>query len=310
MTQNISLVIATKDRPEDLRRMLASLRGQTIPPAEVIVVDSSRHPVEPVTSEFSDLTIRYIKHSPPSAAAQRNAGIHACSTLSTLIGFADDDTTFEPAAFENMLAFWNAAAKDTLGAAFNLQNYPSRRNSFLKHNALVQKLGLYSSIPGRVSLSGWQTMIGTIDETGFVDWLPSTAVIFRREVFQHNLFDDAFESYSYLEDLDLSYSVRRTGRLAVVADARFSHFPSPVSRVSTRQFGRFEVRNRLYFVRKHHLSILRCYLALAIRISMSLFACLMQRDASLFTRAIGNMEALVRQTVERPTVSASGSIQL
>jgi GT2 family glycosyltransferase len=274
--------------------MLASLLSQTVRPAEVIVVDSSKQPVESVTNEFSDLAIRYVRHSVPSAAAQRNAGIHACSTLTTLIGFADDDTTFEPLAFENMITFWERAQQDTQGAAFNLQNHPIRGSSFLKTSLLAHTLGLYSSKPGSVSLSGWQTMIGTLDKTQFVDWLPTTAVVFRRNVFERNLFDGLFESYSYLEDLDLSYTVSRSGRLAVVADAKFCHFPSTEGRVSARQFGRYEVRNRLYFVRKHHLSVPRCYLGLAIRFVMSICNCIARQDGVHFNRAIGNLEELLR----------------
>jgi hypothetical protein len=265
------------------------------------VVDASREPVEPVIAEFPELTTRYLGHWPPSASAQRNAGIRACEPAATLIGFADDDTTFEPLAFANMQSFWRDAAPDILGAAFNIRNLPPRGAPILKHSALAEKLGLYSARPGTVSLSGWQTVIGEIAETQFVDWIPSTASIFRREVFDRDVFDEFFESYSYLEDLDISYSISRKGRLAVVADAGFSHFPSPGGRVSIRQFGRYEVRNRLHFVRKHGLSIYRCHLGLAIRLAISVCSGLLQRDASLFGRALGNIEELMLQSIAPPT---------
>ena len=292
---SISLIVATKDRPDDLRKLLESLRSQTVGPEEIVVVDASSEPVEPVMAEFPELTIRYLRHLPPSAAAQRNAGIRACSPESSLIGFADDDTTFEPQAFANMLRFWNDAAPDILGAAFNIRNYPARGNALLKHSAMAERLGLYSSRPGSVSPSGWQTIFGEVAETQFMDWLPSTAVTFRRDLFSCDVFDEFFESYSYLEDLDFSYSISRKGRLAVVADAGFSHFPSTGGRVSARQFGRYEVRNRLHFVRKHRLSLFRCYLGLAIRITMSIGSGLAHRSASLLSRAVGNMDELIGQ---------------
>jgi glycosyltransferase involved in cell wall biosynthesis len=71
----ISLIVATKDRPDDLRKLLESLRRQTVQPAEIVVVDASREPVEPVLVEFPELTTLYLRHWPPSAAAQRNAGM-------------------------------------------------------------------------------------------------------------------------------------------------------------------------------------------------------------------------------------------
>jgi len=293
MNNSISLIVATKHRPDDLRPMLDSLQNQTMPPAEIIVVDASSDPVESILNEFPALSLRYFRHLPPSAAAQRNAGIQACSPDATLIGFADDDIQFEPNAFENLLRFWESASPDTLGAAFNLRNYPQRGPSFLKHSRISEALGLYSPRPGSVSQSGWQTVIPGLTETQFVDWLPTTAVTFRKSAFELSLFDDFYDSYSYLEDLDLSYTISRSGRLAVVAEAGFRHFPSPRGRVSPFQFGRCEVRNRLHFVRKHKLSLSRCYLGLAIRLAMSIGGGIVRINRSLLERALGNLQELV-----------------
>jgi hypothetical protein len=180
----------------------------------------------------------------------------------------------------------------------------------LKNSALAERLGLYSSKSGSVSRSGWQTIIEEIAETQFVDWLPSGAVIFRKEVYIQHVFDEFFDSYSYLEDLDFSYTIGRNGRLAVVADSGFSHFPSPTGRVSARQFGQYEVRNRLYFVRKHGLSLARCYLGLAIRLAMSVCSGLVRLDSNLFNRAFGNIEELIWQSNARPKKFMAKSPQL
>ena len=300
MMHRISLVVATKDRPDDLRRLLESLRHQVVGPAEILVVDASRETVAPVIAEFPELPARYLRHWPPSAAAQRNVGIRACDPSSTLIGFADDDTTFEPQAFANMLKFWKDARPDVLGAAFNFRNSPRRGSSLLKHSALAERLGLYSARPGSVSPSGWQTVVGEVAETQFVEWLPSGASVFRREVSVMGVFDEFFQSYSYLEDLDFSYTISRAGRLAIVADAGFYHFPSFGGRISARQFGRFEVRNRLYFVRKHCLSLTRCYMGLAVRLVMSVLSGLMHRNTGMLLRALGNIEALMRESISLP----------
>ena len=104
----------------------------------------------------------------------------------------------------------------------------------------------------------------------------------------------SLKAIAILEDLDFSYTVSRMGRLAVVANAGFSHFPSSAGRVSARQFGRYEVRNRIYFVRKHHLSLGRCYLGLAIRLAMSVCSGLANRNLDLLGRTVGNIEELMR----------------
>ena len=293
MTHCLSLVVATKDRPDDLRKMLTSLQNQTMTPTEIIVVDASANPVESILKEFPILPLRYLRHLLPSAAAQRNAGIQASAPSATLIGFADDDILFEPGAFEHLLRFWDSAPFDTLGASFNLRNYPQRGPSFFKHSKISEALGLYSPRPGSVSRSGWQTVIPGLSETQYVDWLPTTAVTFRKEAFQVSLFDAFYESYSYLEDLDLSYTIGRVGRLAVVAEAGFAHFPSSSGRVTLLQFGRYEVRNRIHFVRKHNLSLPRCYLGLAIRLAMSIGNGIVRMDRSQLKRALGNVIELL-----------------
>jgi GT2 family glycosyltransferase len=284
------------------------LRSQLDPPAEVVVVDSSLEPVESTAKDFPELNVLYLRHWPPSATGQRNAGIRVSASTSTLIGFADDDTTFETHAFTNMLNFWENAGPDLLGAAFNIRNYPPRGNGLFKRSGLAERLGLYSSRLGAVSPSGWQTVVGEVTQNQFVDWIPSTASVFRREVFNQIIFDEFFESYSYLEDVDFGYTVSRIGRLAVVANAGFSHFPSSAGRVSARTFGKYEVCNRLYFVRKHCLSLSRCRLGLAIRLAMSVGSGLAHFDTNLLLRAVGNVEELIRQsTISRSKITYGSS---
>ena len=92
-------VVATKDRPRDLRNMLASLDEQSVRPGQVVVVDASAEPVESVVAEFPSLRIDYLRHLPPSASAQRNAGIRAVDPAMDPVGFLDDDV-LEPGSME------------------------------------------------------------------------------------------------------------------------------------------------------------------------------------------------------------------
>lgn len=45
MKHRISLIVATKHRPGDLRTLLESLRRQTVGPAEIVIVDARREPI-------------------------------------------------------------------------------------------------------------------------------------------------------------------------------------------------------------------------------------------------------------------------
>lgn len=307
----LGVIVATKDRPEDLRSMLESLADQTVPPAQVVIVDASEEPVDAVAAAFEErLTLSCVRHWPPSAAAQRNAGLTALQDGITLVGFMDDDIVLAPDAMERMLAFWNREGERLGGAALNWMNIEPRAMARLKTSRFVSMLGLYSDRPGGVAPSGWQAIVEGPEETVWVDWLSSCASVWRRDVFDRFSFDPFFDGYSYLEDLDFSYTVGREYHLAVVADAKFWHYPAKGGRISRFHFGRVEVRNRLYFVRKHGLSTLRCYLAILVRMSMTLARGVGRWDRGSMARAGGNMagtlDRLLGSETGRRTVSAAG----
>ena len=287
---NIAFVVATKDRPGDLRTMLRSLADQSRRPDQVVIVDSSAAPVQSVAEEFGGLNVKYIHVDRPSASSQRNTGIRAVDEGMDLIAFLDDDVVLEAGSLEVMLDFWAAAPAEIGGAAFNYLNCVLPGGRALKQSRLVRWLGLYSDEPGRVAPSGWQTVTGVVDRTIWVDWLCSGASVWRRNILQEFHFDEFFDGYSYLEDLDLSYSIGRKYRLAIVADAGFRHYPSSSGRPSFFRFGKVEVRNRLYFVRKHKLSVWRCYVALIIRATITAFAILYNPKAAKqhICRVFGN----------------------
>ena len=297
---NIAFVVATKDRPGDLRIMLRSLAGQSRRPDQVVIVDSSADPVQSVAEEFGGLNVKYIHVDRPSASGQRNTGIRAVDEGMDLIAFMDDDAVLEPGSLEAMLNFWRAAPADMGGAAFNWLNFQPTGGGWLKRSALCRWLGLYSPMKGQVMPSGWQTLAGIVSETTVVQWLPSGASVWRKDIFQKFRFDEFFDGYSYLEDLDFSFSVGRHYKLAVVAGAGFRHYPSPSGRGSMVRFGKVEVRNRLYFVRKHGLSVPRCYLGLMIRMMMTLAGAFSSHWRQNLGRAWGNCIGLLQSIFSRP----------
>jgi glycosyltransferase involved in cell wall biosynthesis len=292
----IAFIIATKDRPDDLELLLKNLAGQSRSPDQLIIVDASRSPHEAITERYSsNFDLKYIRYqSTPSASAQRNAGVKAVNGRIDLIGFLDDDVLLEPDAIEAMLSFWQVAPDDLGGCAFNLKNFVPAGAEALKHSRLASWLGLYSKERGIVMPTGWQTMTGTVTKTLYVEWLPIGASVWRRKIFERFQFEEYFEGYSYLEDLDFSYSVSRHYGLAVVAEAGFYHYHSPSGRIRMYDFGKREVANRLFFVRKHGLSVPGCYLGLAVRLLMTLCSAVKGRDRKGVQRALGNCVGICR----------------
>lgn len=284
----IAFVVATKDRLQELKTMLESISVQSVQSDEIIIIDGGAETAEDVVSHFPSLNIRYTKCLPPSATRQRNKGIELVSQDITLVGFCDDDVVFEKDALAAMMSFWENSPDNLGGAAFNMVNHPELQAAGLKHSRWAERMGLYSKKRGAVLPSGFHSMIGYVTEDTFVDWLPTGAVVWHRQMFKNCRFDEWFEGYSYLEDLDFSYSIGKKYKLAVVADAEYYHYPSALGRTNSYRFGKTEVRNRLYFVRKNRLSLSRCYLGIAIRFLMTLGEAIKTMKISHFQRAVGN----------------------
>ncbi len=302
-----SVIVPTIGRRDDLRKMLRSLAGQSRLPDEVIVVGDY---VGDLLSEFCTLRPRFIHQPGSSASRNRNAGAAASGSTSDLLAFLDDDMVLEPEAWAAMMRFWESGPPDLGGAGFNWVNHPPRSIPRLKRTALAKRLGLYSDQRGAVVRSGFHTTYGYVDADTPGSWLPSGAVVYRKRVFMEYGFDNWFEGYSYLEDLDLSYRVSKRYKLAMVSDARINHYPSGTGRPGNVLFGKKEVLNRLWFVRKHQeLSVGLCYVAIAIRMALSLLSAIQTRDIHPLGRIAGNLAGLARslQTLLSPPTWGRGS---
>jgi glycosyltransferase involved in cell wall biosynthesis len=94
MTQRppISVVIATRDRPEQLDRCLTALRGQLGPDDEVVVVDSASRDdrTRAVATEHGTSVIRADR---PGTSLARNLGWRAARH--ELVAFTDDDVAVD-----------------------------------------------------------------------------------------------------------------------------------------------------------------------------------------------------------------------
>ncbi len=244
-SERIAYIVPTKDRPEDLAKLLQSLMQQTVMPHQIVIVDGSAPPIEHVLGSFSDLPLTYVRVFPPSLARQRNAGVAALASDISIAGYLDDDLVLEPKATEEMLAFWSAATPNTGGAAFSIVNQPCAFS-----NRLARLFYLDDPRPGRVLRSGFQSQIPPIERLTETDWLYGGATTWRRRVLDTIRYDEWYLGHGYLEDVDYSYRVGQQYQLFVVGDARCWHFSRPIARNREFAVGRQQVVNRLYFFRK------------------------------------------------------------
>jgi len=304
LTDRLAIVVPTRNRPAELTTLLANLEAQSGAPDAVIVVDSSDEPlrgeVEAIVGR-ARLPCTYLRHLPPSAAAQRNAGLNAALASAELIAFLDDDLTLDARALESASTEIARSGAEFIGFGFNPVDADSRRDhGMLKKLRLTEALGLYSGRTGAVSPSGWHTRLMHVEEPTEVEWLLSGAVIWRANAIGDLRFDEYFEQYSYLEDLEFSLQARRRGRFLVLSSATYLHTPAPGGRKSRFWFGRIEVRNRYYIVRKHRLSRWRFWLGTAIRCAITLGTGLTsdRRELGRFWGNVSEMGRILRPRID------------
>ncbi len=187
-----SVVIATYNREECLKKLLLQLRKQYYKNFEIIIVDQSKTPID--IQEFSDLSVIIIQSNKLGAAHNRNIGARAAK--GTIIAFTDDDC--QP----DVDWLWNA-------------------EKYLRNTGIVGIEGLI------VSEKIDEKKMRTVSNVGFegVGFLTANLMV-RKKIFDTvGGFDEVFDHPSFREDSDLAWRVLEQGRVPFAADVRVFHPP-------------------------------------------------------------------------------------
>lgn len=110
----VSVIVPTCDRPFLLRRALASVRAQTLAPAEIIVVDDGR---DAAPLALDEPVVRVVRNDHArGASGARNCG--AARARGPLLAFLDDDDDWLPAYLASAVARIAAEGLDVLCTDF------------------------------------------------------------------------------------------------------------------------------------------------------------------------------------------------
>lgn len=104
VTPRVSVLIPTLDRYPYLRTLLDQMRGQTVKPIEIIVVDQTARARRDtgLADEFADLPLKLIYRDQSGQCSSRNEGLRAASGDYVL--FIDDDDEVPSTLIEDHLA--------------------------------------------------------------------------------------------------------------------------------------------------------------------------------------------------------------
>ncbi len=234
-SQSLAIIIASKNRANDVSRALKSIALQSVPPDDVLVIDQSA-----VAYDLGGFAVRHI-HDPsiPGLTAARNRGIDLVDAPRVL--FIDDDVELPP----GMIAALHRAF-DSHPNAVGFQCDDLEEHNYGRLNDLLD--GLFSHgffTPRRRKRHGTHTEVTSLG--GF-------AMAYRAHVFAHERFDERLNGYSFGEDWDFSKRAARYGRLVVAPGAELHHYHSPANRSGSRDMCRMRWTNYHYFFNKWYAS--------------------------------------------------------
>ncbi|HAT48777.1 MAG: glycosyltransferase family 2 protein [Nitrospirae bacterium] len=299
-SKDIAILVPTKDRPDNMKKLLDSFVAQTQQCGRFIVVASGTS-IEDVVMRYADrLNISY-HHSPLSGQIrQRNMAISLLDEHTPIVGFFDDDIVLERDAVENILALWNQTGPKTAGIACNITNAPAWSPSLLK-----LFFGIGGMNPGKIMPSGRATSLCNVSANIQTQWLPGGVTFWRQDVIKEFHHKEIDIRRAIMEDVYFSYPIGRKYDLFVCQASRVRHEHTfvPSNQLTESSFyGLVETVMGIHFVGRHpELSfVLFTWMTLGF-IMADIAKGVISRDAQILYRAKGRAQGLLLWLKERPS---------
>jgi glycosyltransferase involved in cell wall biosynthesis len=287
-----AFVIATRNRPGELLTTIESLVSQTVLPAELCIVDSSdetpaREKIEQMCADVG-LSLDYFHPAPRGLTIQRNIGVDR--TSGDPIFFIDDDVFMAPDCHEEILKEYERWGPE-LGGVRATPTRPARPPLI---SVLWRKLfgigGWWPEASGKMRSGFWVEGVSEAAGVRKLEYMTGWFMSFKREVFEHDRFDEALSGYGHKEDVDFTYRVSRRYVLLQTPKARCDHFQTVTSRLPSHQLMRMNIGNQFYLHRKNMPQDLRHRIALWWGLLglflLNLGRGVVKRDPGLFTGMI------------------------
>lgn len=243
-----AVIVCTRNRPEDVSRLLATFPMQDARPTLIVVDASDEGSTRQVVRAFerSGLwnDILYLE-SLPGLTAQRMHGVRNIPAGCDIVHFIDDDVELEPGYFSALERCFEEMPH-IVGAGGVVTNV-ARPGPYLWNRIFF----LDSVRQGAVLRSGVNVRALKVDSVKHVEWLSGCSMSFRAVLFQHVRFDTTMEGYGLGEDVDFSFRARRYGALVVCPAARLQHRELGASALDAREKAASELVRRHRFVRRY-----------------------------------------------------------
>jgi len=249
MSNKISAIIPTKNRPDDLLKAVISICKQTRPPNELLVVDQSdgdraKNSIGSIMNKYKNIHLIYI-HDPAILGLVDAKRVSISRASGDILCFLEDDVILEADYFyEIEVGFVHN--EEMIGCCGVVTNPPNK--SFLYRFLFnIFHWGIYKDprmgVLGRASKTS-ETFIAS-------DMLSGGVSAWRRFVFDSVSFDVA-NGFHMFEDVDFSTRVAKYygPHLYINTRARLAHYCSPLNREFYGRRQRRKVMESFLYYRK------------------------------------------------------------
>jgi len=218
--QNLAILVATKDRPNQLQKLLESIHKSTNLPSKILVVYSGVD-ITSVSSFFENkINLELIYSAVSSQMYQKSIGIKALGNTYNWVLFLDDDLVLEVDTIEKLYSEYldNSNFAHIAGFGLAILNRSTRQiNSFTLR--ILGLLKLYSNTPGVVTQSGHAQSYLDHPEEIEVKWLNGASVWKSKVLCQYPIIHTE-NTYSAYEDVNFSYKISKNHKLLFAPKAK------------------------------------------------------------------------------------------
>lgn len=215
------ILVATKDRPQQLSKFLESVSNLSLLPAEVVIVSSGINIAEILEKYIDKLNLKHVHSSRSGQIIQKKIGLKYFSENLNWIAFFDDDIILFPDSIKNVFADVSRLSKQNtiagMGMACALATAPIRK---LQYKPMKKLFFSSDKDLGKVNRSGYNASYMGSDEIIETQWLNGIS-IWKAELAKK--YDVPFDQIRHAigEDLFFSYQNLKHGKLFFSPSSKF-----------------------------------------------------------------------------------------
>lgn len=254
---NISIIIPTFNRYDDLSQTLDSIFHQTTSPEEILIIDDSDNEsisnlINGESSRFDKrgIDLKYFRnpHQKGSGIA-RNFGMKLA--FGDIILFLDDDVILDPDYITEILKVYKQYPH-----VIGVQGYITNFKQFSRFKFLYNKIFYrYNQEKNKCKVLVSTNIVypSSVDEMIECEWLSGCNQSYRKNKIADFTFDENFRRYSLKEDVDLSYRIykRNPGSLLLTPSAKLVHKAVDVARMPGKTIRCMEYVHSFYLFSKN-----------------------------------------------------------